>query len=247
MMALMSISVVSGAAAGGAVCKVSVILSSSGATIILYSPSRRRTPSLDGEALTFMKTAKTDPFTVSTYLHYFEERRDALLETVRQMAEMESPSFSKASVDLLGTWLAARFGKLGGVVRVDTQPRFGNHLRVDFPGRSAAGSRKLKPILLLGHFDTVYELGTLARMPCRIQKGRLYGPGVFDMKSGIAFMLHAIEALQAVGGGLPRPGRGWVWTGEVVGSESSPGCTEQLTEQRQDSVVHGALAGAKCC
>ena len=54
-----------------------------------------------------MKTEKADALPISPYLRYFEERRDALVETVRQMAEMESPSFSKASVDLLGAWLAA--------------------------------------------------------------------------------------------------------------------------------------------
>ena len=51
-------------------------------------------------------------------------------------------------------------------------------------------------MLLLGHFDTVYPQGALATMPCRVAQGRMYGPGVLDMKSGIAMMLAAIEALQ---------------------------------------------------
>src|ERR1700731_1981075 len=130
---------------------------------------------------------------ISPYLRYFEERRGALVETIRQMAEMESPSFDKAYVDLLGAWLEGRFEKLGGVVHIDRQAWYGNHVQVDFPARPGAGSRKRKPILLLGHFDTVCELATLTKMPCKIEKGRLYGPGVFDMKSGVALMLHAIE------------------------------------------------------
>jgi glutamate carboxypeptidase len=184
-----------------------------------------------------MKTDRADTLPISTYLRYFEERRDALVETIRQMAEMESPSFNKASVDLLGAWLATRFQKLGGVVRSDAQAWYGNHLQVDFPARPGAGSPKRKPILLLGHFDTVYELGTLTKMPCKIEKGRLYGPGVFDMKSGIALMLHAVEALQAVHGGLPRPVRVWLVTDEEVGSESSRAKTEKIAKQCEAVLV----------
>jgi len=192
-----------------------------------------------------MRTDPTTNFPVASYLRYFEQRRDALVETIRQMAQMESPSFSKAPVDHLGAWLAGRFRKLGGVVRVDRQVWFGNHLQIDFAGR--AGSAKRMPILLLGHFDTVYELGTLKKMPCKIEKGRLYGPGVFDMKSGIALMLHAIEALQVVQGVLPRPVRVWLVTDEEVGSESSRAKTEKLAKQCEAVLVlepAAALRGA---
>ncbi len=58
------------------------------------------------------------------------------------------------------------------------------------------GGKSAKPVLLLGHYDTVYPLGTLAAMPCRVEHNRLTGPGVLDMKSGIALMLHALAALQ---------------------------------------------------
>ncbi len=173
------------------------------------------------------------------YLRYLTERREALVETVRAMAEMESPSDNKAAVDRLGSWLAQRFRKLGGKVRIDEQTRYGNHLQVDLAGRAG------KPVLLLGHFDTVYELGTLARMPCKIAKGRLYGPGVFDMKSGVALMLHAIEALQTVHGELPRPVRIWLVTDEEVGSESSRAMTEALARQSAAVFVLEPSAGLR--
>jgi glutamate carboxypeptidase len=118
-------------------------------------------------------------------------------------------------------------------------------LQVDFPLRQAAVSQKRKPILLLGHFDTVYELGTLARMPCKIEKGRLYGPGVFDMKSGIALMLHAIEALHVGRGGLPRPVRVWLVTDEEVGSESSRAMTEKLAKQCEAVLVLEPSSGPR--
>jgi len=180
---------------------------------------------------------------MSAYINYFSDRREALVDTIRQMAEMESPSDNKVAVDRLGTWLGARYEKLGGEVRFHPQERFGNHLQVDFPGREVVGRRKPKPCLLLGHFDTVYELGSLSRMPCKIEKGRLYGPGVFDMKSGIAFMLHAIEALQALHGDLPRPVRVWLVTDEEVGSQTSRLITEKLARQCASVLVLQPSAG----
>jgi len=166
---------------------------------------------------------------MAEYLNYFEARRDELVETIRHMVEIESPSDNKAAVDQLGRWLAARLEKLGGKVIVHKQKKFGDHLQADFPAQ--VGAKALKPILLLGHFDTVYELGALAQMPCKLEKGRLHGPGAFDMKSGITFMLHAIEALQSFHGGLPRPVRVLLVTDEEVGSESSRAITEKLAKQ----------------
>jgi len=82
-------------------------------------------------------------------------------------------------------------------------------------------------------------------MPCKIEKGRLYGPGVFDMKSGIALMLYAIEALQAVYEGLPRPVRVWLVTDEEVGSESSRAMTEKLAKQCAAVLVLEPSAGPR--
>ncbi len=173
------------------------------------------------------KSANSGP--MAEYLNYFEERRDVLVETIRQMVEIESPSDNKAAVDQLGRWLAVRLEQLGGKVIVHEQKEFGDHLQADFPAMNAA--KASKPILLLGHFDTVYELGALANMPCKVEKGRLQGPGAFDMKSGIALMLHAVEALRTLHGDLPRPVRVLLVTDEEVGSESSRAITEKLAKQ----------------
>ena len=67
------------------------------------------------------------------------------------------------------------------------------------------GAEDQEPVLLLGHFDTVYPLGTLSTMPCHTQDGRLYGPGVLDMKSGIALMMYAIQALANLAWNVAAP------------------------------------------
>jgi glutamate carboxypeptidase len=143
------------------------------------------------------------------------------------MVEIESPSDIKQGVDRLGTVVAGRFYALGGKVKFHRAEKFGNHLQVDFAGHSSG-----KPLLLLGHLDTVYRMGTISKMPCRVAEGRVWGPGVLDMKSGIALLLHAIAALRSWNRNrLPRPVRVLLVSDEEVGSESSRKITETLARQ----------------
>jgi len=159
-------------------------------------------------------------------LEYFTERVDQIVATIRELVEIESPSDNKAAVDRLGQVVAAKFAALGGTVRFHQATGYGNHLQVDFAG-SASG----KPVLLLGHCDTVYPLGTLATMPCRVADGKLTGPGVLDMKSGIALMLSALAGLKEWHGGLPRPVTVLLVSDEEVGSDSSRAITESMAKK----------------
>jgi glutamate carboxypeptidase len=170
----------------------------------------------------------------SEQLRYLQKQQPRIIKTIRQLVEIESPSDLKQAVDRLGTVLASRFAELGGRVRVHLAEKFGNHLQVDFKG---SGKNKAeKPVLLLGHMDTVYPIGTISKMRCRVMKGRLYGPGVLDMKSGIALALHAIEAmLKWNTDKLPRPVTILLVSDEEVGSTSSRGITETLA--RKSSAV----------
>jgi glutamate carboxypeptidase len=163
-------------------------------------------------------------------LAYFEKRREAIVSTIRELVEIESPSDNKAAVDRVAEVVAEKFARLGGEVRFHRAKDFGSHLQVNFGGKAA------KPVLLLGHYDTVYPLGTLATMPCRVERNRLTGPGVLDMKSGIALMLHALAGLQewnsgnsgGRSGGLLRPVTVLLVSDEEVGSNSSRAITEAL-------------------
>jgi glutamate carboxypeptidase len=190
-------------------------------------------------------------------LAYFDERRDEIVSTIRELVEIESPSDNKAAVDRVADVVAHKFSQLAGQVKVDVRLHpakdFGNHLQIDFdsPGKSA-GKSAAKPVLLLGHYDTVYPLGTLATMPCRVVGNKLTGPGVLDMKSGIALMLHALAALQAWHGGLPRPVTVLLVSDEEVGSESSRAITESLAKKAAAVLVlepsygrHGAVKTAR--
>jgi len=171
-------------------------------------------------------------------LRYFEARQDALVETIRELVAIESPSDSKLASDRLGALLAGRFEAIGGRARIHRTEDYADNLQITFPGRD-----QRKPVLLLGHFDTVYPLGTLATMPCHVSDGRLYGPGVLDMKSGIVLMLYAIEALKAWHHGLPRPVTVFLVSDEEVGSNSSRKTTEALAKESAAVLVLEPAAG----
>jgi glutamate carboxypeptidase len=156
---------------------------------------------------------------------FFEKRLDALVATIRELVEMESPSDNKAAVDELGRVLAEKFSALGGKVRLHRAAEFGDHLQADFDGE---GSGR---VMLLGHMDTVYAMGTLASMPCYVKDGRLWGPATLDMKSGIGQMLEAISWFRERDGALPRPVSVLLVTDEEVGSDSSREITERLAKE----------------
>jgi len=173
-------------------------------------------------------------------LRYFESRSAALVQTIRELVDIESPSDNKLAGDRMGTILASKFETLGGRATVHRAEDYADNIQIDFPGREEA-----KPVLLLGHFDTVYPLGTLAKMPSHDTNGRLHGPGVLDMKSGIALMFYAIEALQAWHGSLPRPVTVFLVSDEEVGSSSSRKITEALARKSAAVLVLEPAAGLR--
>ena len=173
-------------------------------------------------------------------LRYFEQHRDQIVETTRELCEIESPSDNKQAVDHIARLLASKFKSLGGKTQLHRSNEYGDSLQVDF-----GGPANRKAILLLGHYDTVYPLGTLKTMPCKIEDGLLRGPGVLDMKSGIALMLHTIEALQRWHGALPRPVTVFLVSDEEVGSRSSRKITETLARKSAGVLVLEPAAGLR--
>jgi len=165
---------------------------------------------------------------VHPFLAFAEAKQPAIVAFIRELARCESPSDQPQAVNRLVNLLADR---LEGATSVKTLPggRFGNHLRCEFklPGaKSGAGK-----ILVLAHSDTVWPLGTLAQMPLREESGRLWGPGVLDMKSGIAFFVFAVHTLRMLEIPVRRNILFQVNSDEEVGSETSRQFTEEAARQ----------------
>ena len=118
-----------------------------------------------------------------------------LLDRLRTLVEMESPSHDKHAVDRVTTVVARWCTEAGATVTLHRNPLGGDTLEAHFPSSNSSADSAARPILLLGHLDTVWDIGTLAAMPWRQDETHISGPGVLDMKAGVVMALAALELL----------------------------------------------------
>jgi glutamate carboxypeptidase len=152
-------------------------------------------------------------------------KQAALLDLTRRLVLAESPSDDRAAVDACADLAVTHIKSLGGRVRLHKQRNFGNVVEARFGPRPKAGK-----VLLLGHLDTVWPLGTLKSMPCKVSEGRLWGPGTLDMKAGVAMALTAVEMLTEAGL-LQHEVVLLLNSDEEVGSPVSRPITEKLAKE----------------
>lgn len=144
------------------------------------------------------------------------------MKLLREAVETESPTYSPADIDRMARVFAREFRRHHGKASLLENSKTGAAVVAGFwAGEGKRGTPKQKkPILLIGHHDTVWSKGTIARMPFRIQRGRAYGPGVLDMKSGIVLVIAAFRALQSLGVEPGSPVRVFLNPEEETGSEA---------------------------
>jgi glutamate carboxypeptidase len=175
-----------------------------------------------------MSVAGDLPVPMRALLAGARRKEPLLLELAQRLVRTESPSEDKAAVDACVKLAAAHAKALGGRVKLHRQKEFGDLIEARFGPRSktnAAGRT-----MLLGHLDTVWPLGTLKSMPCRVADGRLWGPGSLDMKAGVAMALTAIEILVEAGA-LKSEIVLLLNSDEEVGSPVSRPVTERLAAE----------------
>lgn len=165
--------------------------------------------------------------TMDRFLRFARQQQKDIIALIRELVECESPSDHPAGVNRFVDLLASR---TSDIARVRTYPggAYGKHARFEFklPG-TKSGAKRPGQILALGHSDTVWTLGTLQSMPFREARGRLWGPGVLDMKSGLVFFIFAMRALRDLDVPVSRKIVLQVNSDEEVGSESSRALTEE--------------------
>jgi glutamate carboxypeptidase len=146
-----------------------------------------------------MQLSTSDAATLS---NYFVSRQDAVVAFARALVETESPSGdeagSRAVVSLLAA-AAAGISRVPSIERVASEG-YGEHLRI-----TAFGDSREKPIVVLGHTDTVHPLCSVKQRPWRVEGNRAYGPGVFDMKANCALAIEVVRACVATGLSPKRP------------------------------------------
>jgi len=177
-------------------------------------------------------------------LREVRKREREMVRLLGRFVRCESPSGDKAAVDRFGAMVEREWRRRGAVVKILRQRLRGDHLRVemaaearrDFGRRDGSADRDYGQILVLGHLDTVYPIGTIAKMPFRVRGGRAWGPGTFDMKGGLVMALGAVDALRSVGV-RPRKRVVFLWTSdEEIGSETSRRVIEREA-RRSDAVL----------
>jgi len=133
---------------------------------------------------------------------YFFGRQNAILAFARALVETESPSGGEAGSKAVASLLGAAAAGISGVTTNEriASENYGEHLRV-----IAFGESREKPIVILGHTDTVHPYGSLQQRPWRVEGNRAYGPGVFDMKANCALALEVIRACSVTGLAPQRP------------------------------------------
>jgi glutamate carboxypeptidase len=170
----------------------------------------------------------------SDLLAHFEEKRVEIFEFIRWLVEQESMSREAEAITHIAENFGKRLSEYGAAVDLFTDPKFGTTLRARF---NQSENPDAKQLLIVGHLDTVWPLGTLALRPLRIDGDRAYGPGIFDMKAGITLATFAMLALKEFGRKTNRPITFLMTCDEETGSHFSRPLIEEEAARSEAALV----------
>ena len=177
----------------------------------------------------------------SSVLKHFESRQTAIVDLIRAIVEIESPSYDVARSKEVVEWIENEARKISLDLEVDRLPaaKYGEHLILRaFPGDG-------KSTFLLGHTDTVHPVGTKLQNPTRIEDGKFFGCGIFDMKSGIVLMLEALRYFAESGERPSRPITIMLSCDEEVGSFTGRELVEREAKNAHVCLVFEPSAGGR--
>ena len=168
----------------------------------------------------------------------FRSCQRLLLDDLEELVGFESPSGDRIALEALKGVLIDRLRMLSASVTTEHANASNGHIVARFKGPA-----QRCPALVVGHYDTVWPYGTLDRMPYRVDDGRAFGPGIFDMKAGLAMFLRVMELVDRVGLEFPRPVWALFTCDEEIGSPTSRSLIEDLArESAYVLVLEPALA-----
>lgn len=166
-------------------------------------------------------------------LGHFEGRTPAMIDMIREIVDLESPSFDVARSQAIVDLIEQRARETGADVEIERigAEGYGDHLII------RAFSGEAKPVMMLGHTDTVHPVGMKERNPTRIEDDRFFGCGIFDMKSGIVLMLEALRCFTETGARPAQPITILLSCDEEVGSHTGRVLVEQEAEKASHCLV----------
>lgn len=172
----------------------------------------------------------------SIVLSYFEAHRAEMLEFTRWLVEQESMSREAEATSRIAEELGESLASTGGSVELFNDPRYGSTLRARF-NHAGDESRSGEQLLVVGHLDTVWPLGTLAARPFRVEGDRAFGPGIFDMKSGVMLAAFALRAIRELGRATRRRTTLLMTCDEETGSHFSREIIEEESRLARAALV----------
>lgn len=172
--------------------------------------------------------------TLTDWMALAKSHETDLFDLIEKLVLIETPTRDKAANDHIGGIAVELLESLGGDVQVHTQQDFGDHITADW---SAKNGSTAGHALVVGHLDTVWPHGTLERMGYYEEDGRKYGPGVLDMKAGIATTVIGLRTLQEEGLWPDRPIKILFNTDEEVGSPSSRPLVEKSAKGAEYALI----------
>ncbi len=172
---------------------------------------------------------------MSSLLTHFTVRQADVLELTRQLVERETTSREEHRLHEIAEFVATLLRELGCQIELFQQPGYGTHLRARF---DLGHEPEAQQILVIGHLDTVWPVGTLQRLPFQITaEGKVHGPGVFDMKASVANLIEALRAIASQGLQTKRPITVLLTCDEEIGSRTSRALVEEEARRAAAALV----------
>jgi glutamate carboxypeptidase len=159
-------------------------------------------------------------------LKMFRSQQRLILDDLEELVGFESPSGDKIALEALKEVLIDRLRMISASVRTEPGPLEFGHVLARFKGPA-----ERRPALVLAHYDTVWPYGTLDTMPFRVDEGRAFGPGIYDMKASLAMFLRVMELIESAGLAVPRPVWALFTCDEEIGSPTSRSLIEGLARE----------------
>lgn len=178
--------------------------------------------------------------TANRILAHLNTRRDEMVGLLRDSALIESPSADPESQRPMFELLSAKLRSIGFRNRHSPGATSGGQLLAIADGTNGRAGRQL----LLGHCDTVWQTGTLQKMPVESRDGRLHGPGVYDMKGGLVQAIFALQTLRELGLSPPLTPVFFINSDEEIGSTESAEPIRKLAQQVDRAMVMEPSLGA---
>ncbi len=172
-------------------------------------------------------------FNPETILNYHKKKREELVEFLRKLVEIESPSLEPKSQEPLFQIFKNEFKKLGFAINRVKGKQTGGYLFASPQSSKPRGVRQL----IIGHCDTVWPVGTLKKMPIEIGNNTIKGPGVFDMKAGLAQIIFSLRVIHELKLDIPVVPEILITSDEEIGSPESQWFIEQRAAKADRALV----------